>query len=945
MSALALSFGSPLILLGLLALPLIWWLLRLTPPKPRQEVFPPTRILEEIARREETPAQSPWWLTLLRLLMAGLVVLALSEPVWNAQDNRLVGTDPLLIVVDDGWSSGMNWTARKANATLLLDEAENAGRPVALVFTSQGSKADIKGALVQDVRARLASANPRPVRSDYSGLAAKIVEGGSGQFGSVAWLSSGLEVEGTGELINAIKSTNISQVLYYGPKTDGISVLTKVANTPEALTIVLERAGQSGTLTGKVGAFDQKGRSISVSDFTIKQDEQTTIVKFALPVELRNEITRIAIQNGSHAGAVQLLDERFRRRRVGLISGGNADQAQPLLSPLYFISRALSPFSEVRESRAANVAKAVPQLIEENVSTMVLADIGTLPGDTANILEKWVQNGGMLVRFAGPRLATAKDDTLVPVELRLGGRSLGGTLTWGTPQPLASFEESSPFNGIPVPKDVAVSRQVLAEPGIELQDKTWASLADGTPLVTASKRGQGWIVLFHVTADASWSNLPLSGAFVDMLRRIVAVSNGAIAADRARAGAVGEKAPEAANSSQGVSMPPLRMIDGFGKLVSPDGNTRPLIVSPDKAPLVTLENPPGTYGTEDAFVALNLFEGPANLKILDPALLPEGTSQQNYSAAQATEFKPWLLALALLLLTLDCIAVLWMAGALRKSVPMVSRTAAGVLLLGFLLVSVPETARAQDADIDYENTLRTRIAYVITGDPQLDSLSRKGLIGLTRFISTRTSLEPGPPVGVNILEDELAFYPLLYWPISSTSSLPSQEAMGRIDAFMKKGGSVLFDTRDQLTGGFGGARVSAETQRLREILSTLDIPPLEPVPENHVLTRAFYLLSVFPGRYLEGKLWVEASSIDEQDANRPAGVGDGVSSIMITSNDLAGAWAVEPSGAPSLPIVPPNPTQRVYAYRTGVNIIMYTLTGNYKSDQVHIPALLERLGQ
>ena len=90
---------------------------------------------------------------------------------------------------------------------------------------------------------------------------------------------------------------------------------------------------------------------------------------------------------------------------------------------------------------------------------------------------------------------------------------------------------------------------------------------------------------------------------------------------------------------------------------------------------------------------------------------------------------------------------------------------------------------------------------------------------------------------------------------------------------------------------------------------------------------------------------MEASLNDEPDANRPTRVGDGVSSIMITSNDLAGAWAIEPSGAPSLPIVPPNPTQRVYAYRAGVNIIMYTLTGNYKSDQVHIPALLERLGQ
>ena len=117
------------------------------------------------------------------------------------------------------------------------------------------------------------------------------------------------------------------------------------------------------------------------------------------------------------------------------------------------------------------------------------------------------------------------------------------------------------------------------------------------------------------------------------------------------------------------------------------------------------------------------------------------------------------------------------------------------------------------------------------------------------------------------------------------------------------------------------------------------------MPENHVLTRAFYLLNVFPGRYLDGPLWVETQATGDEDAERPARAGDGVSSVMITSNDLAGAWAVEADRSPTLPIVPPNPTQRVYAYRTGTNIVMYTLTGNYKSDQVHIPALLERLGQ
>ena len=84
---------------------------------------------------------------------------------------------------------------------------------------------------------------------------------------------------------------------------------------------------------------------------------------------------------------------------------------------------------------------------------------------------------------------------------------------------------------------------------------------------------------------------------------------------------------------------------------------------------------------------------------------------------------------------------------------------------------------------------------------------------------------------------------------------------------------------------------------------------------------------------------------DDESASRPARAGDGVSSILITSNDLAGAWAVRQDGQAMLPLVSAEPRQRELAFRAGVNIVMYTLTGNYKADQVHVPALLERLGQ
>ncbi len=72
------------------------------------------------------------------------------------------------------------------------------------------------------------------------------------------------------------------------------------------------------------------------------------------------------------------------------------------------------------------------------------------------------------------------------------------------------------------------------------------------------------------------------------------------------------------------------------------------------------------------------------------------------------------------------------------------------------------------------------------------------MAGLTLFLAQRTALEAGDPVGVDPARDELAFFPLIYWPIVPGAPKPPQDAINRIDAYMKQGGTVLFDTRDAI---------------------------------------------------------------------------------------------------------------------------------------------------
>ncbi|RAI28892.1 DUF4159 domain-containing protein, partial [Rhodoplanes serenus] len=262
-----------------------------------------------------------------------------------------------------------------------------------------------------------------------------------------------------------------------------------------------------------------------------------------------------------------------------------------------------------------------------------------------------------------------------------------------------------------------------------------------------------------------------------------------------------------------------------------------------------------------------------------------------------------------------------------------------------------DPARAADPaadDFAAKATAGTRLAYVTTGNAEVDAISKAGLQSLTVFLGQRTALEAGEPMGLDIGRDELAFFPIIYWPIVPDAPKPSAQALARVDAYMKQGGTILFDTRDAVEATPGSETASPGMKALRDILGSLDIPELEPIPREHVLTKTFFLLRDFPGRFTAGRLWVEAMPVADPDGpeeRRPARAGDGVSSILITSNDLAGAWATRPDGQALLPLVPGEPRQREHAFRAGANIVMYALTGNYKADQVHVPALLERLGQ
>ncbi|MFG1392258.1 DUF4159 domain-containing protein [Xanthobacter agilis] len=935
MFGLPLAFSAPLLLTAFLALPLLWYVLRVVPPKPRAVAFPPTRLLFEIKPKEESAARTPWWLTALRMALAALVILAAAGPIWNPPAANPGADGPLLLVIDQGWPAAGQWEARMAAAGALIDAAATTGRGVALIPTGDVPR-DATLLTPDAARDRLRSLAPvpyAPARAEAFALAARM-QAAEPRAGLV-FLSDGVDMGADADLATALAPLKAATARIVSGGVAPPLALAGPENGADALTVKVLRPAGGPPRAGRVEAKDMRGLTLADAPFTLPEGASATEARFVMPVEIRNEIARLDVIGAHAAGAVQLIDKSWRRRTVGIVSGTSTDTGQPLLAPTYYLTRALSPYADLRVAETGSAIENINRFLEQRVPVLLLPDVGTIPPATRARLAKFVNDGGVLVRFAGPRLANAQDD-LLPVKLRRGGRVLGGSLSWETPQPLGALTPEGPFRDMKVPTDVTVNRQVLAEPDATLGDHTWAALADGTPLVTGTRIGKGALVLFHVTADTSWSNLPLSGAFVDMLRRVIALSDAPPALDASPADAA-----RAADRPDVASLAPARVLDGFGAFQPPGPTAR--AIPADFTGRASADHPPGFYGPPDGLVAVNALlpaDAPRAIDFTTLALKAEPLQE----SAPRDLVGPLLIA-AMALLLLDALAVLLLAGGLSR---FGGRRATAAMLLALAALgaaALPQTARAGDDTFALQATGQTRFAYVVTGNPEVDDISRAGLSGLAAFVSQRTALQAGEAMGIDLAKDELAFFPFIYWPILPDAPVPPPAVLAKLDAYMKQGGTVIFDTRDAIAASdVPGAPLTPAAAKLREILSGLDIPELAPVPRDHVLTKAFYLLKDFPGRFTGGTTWVEALP-PADDTDRPARAGDGVSPVIITSNDLAGAWAVTATGEPMLPLTPGEPRQREIAFRAGANMAMYVLTGNYKADQVHVPALLERLGQ
>lgn len=916
-----LSFLQPIILLAFISLPLLWLLLRITPPPPKVIKIPTFRFIKELKPESHTSKDTPLWLLLLRLAAISLIIIGFAGPVLNAQ-SYLKGQLPPRIIVDNSWQGAAAWDSIVAKAVAIAEEAGRENLNIRIVLTANDLTAlswidNEMGA--KEATSRLKALEPQSWPADYAALTAAI-EKESKTYHSF-FLSGGLQAEGQEDFFKLLVEKGgldifmpSNTALPYVLQNDK-GKLNSDENEGGIYATLLAASADQSARNLSVNALDNSNSIIDRMSVTPDMWEEQegghwqADIHFELPAKLVSKVQRLQLSDQRTAASTLIVDPALTRRSIGLVQIMGEKDKKAYIGAAFYLNRALSPYADIKEGPLNEILAAEPDII-------ILPDDIASFSEQLNEMQEWLEKGGILIRFAGERLLESSQgasglsstslNQFLPVTLRRGGRSMGGELSWESALPLEEFKEDSLFFGLSNSEDVKVKQMVLAEPGEYLDSRSWARLEDGTPIVTFDTRGNGLIVLFHVSATPDWSTLPLSGLYVEMLKRLLDLS----AMPKDQRSDIGDR--------ENVDLSPIYTLGGYGQVQSPSSAIKPIkAVLKEENIKLSMSIPPGIYAGQGLSKTLNLGNQIKDLAVLNEAQLPRSVALQAYQSSKEERPGSSILYLALLLLLGDLAACFLFVG--KKGA---AKGVKALLALGFALCVMSTYASAEEYNSNNAGEYADNfyLAFIRTSDENLNTTVEKGLEELGVTLNMRTSAEPVGIISLDVNNDELSFFPLIYWPVVQGQSALNVTTMNKIQDYLDHGGMILFDLQSS-----GALDTNTTNDDLRRLIGRLNIAPLEIVPDNHALSRSFYLLDSYPGLHPDYPVWVE-----QKEDTRIADAG----SVIIGSNKWAQSWA---RGAGT--------QQEEMAMRVGVNVVMYALTGNYKTDQVHVKHILERLGE
>lgn len=628
-------FLSPWILLALAVLPALWWLMRALPPQPREVEFPAFFLLKDLQSPVKTSARAPWWLLLLRCLIIACFIFAMAAPVKNLNKSLSGSGGSVMVVIDNGWAAAAGWEKRQDKALDLIRQVGRSQRSVILLTTAD---VQVTAPLPADeAEKRIATLQPQPWPTDIE-KSREVAETALERHpvSHSVFLSDGLAQNGMNDFLRGFQEKGGGLTVVRDENVNDPYIVRRDAENSQTFAFHAERLESGSGKTLSLAAHDADGGVIDRHDFDFPVGQNGTDAVWDMLPELRGQTSRVGLSLPAMASATFYTDQRWRQRPAGIIADSGYKNSRSFLNEVYYIKRALEG--------GGSVAVDTPErLMKKKLSAMIWPDSAAITAADRVALLEWVKAGGLLVRFAGSNLAEKTDDALLPIALRHGQRAMQGAMTWEKPLKLtASMPDQSPLLGIDIPEDVVVSRQVLADPTPESFEKTWLQLEDGTPLITGGAVDKGMIVLIHTTAGPDWANFCYSGLYVEALQRMVALSTG-----------IGDYKAQ-------TLLPPLLMMDGFGRLHPPGDKSVVTAVDPAGDFTPSARTPPGLYGDARQFKVYNLGDVLPPMKRL--GALPNNTATQTYAVSGEKSLKADFFLWGLIILLIETLATFRLRG-------------------------------------------------------------------------------------------------------------------------------------------------------------------------------------------------------------------------------------------------------------------------------------------
>lgn len=899
----------PLALIPLILLPIIWFISKNIPPKPKTQILPSLRFLKGIKTNKPQNFDAPLWLKILRSFAIGLIILGLASPIWQKEKAINNQNNNYIFIFENGLSGANEFEIAKNNAIKIIENNEAISKNSNQYIILQSANAqDIAPKTASNAIAILEKMQPAPFfTSDKNLLNAFAKINIKAQ---IFYFGDGLKHQFQNELFNKIKS--FGNINYLAPSSPFFAI-NNVKINENSLNIQIIGNGNSAQLE----SYDIGNNLLSTNNISTGNNN------INLGANIINKITYLKIKGQNNAGATWIINSFEKRLNIGIENIKNPDN--PLLSENYYIENAAKIIGNVNSA-------SIDELVKMRPNAIIFPDRNGFSQNEIQELINYINQGGMVIRYAGAKAASANNDILLPAKISPQIKVMNNSFSW-VENTIEPFPQNSPLFGLDIDPNIQINGLVRTEESNNVD--IWARLKDKSPLISAKKMGQGYIVLIHMPASSIWSNLALSKYQYEFLRRIMSKTQG-------QSLPVSERAPT-------LPLVPQIIINGNGKIEKPNENIKAIAPEDWQKASPSFLTPPGIYEGGSSLFIMNALKTDFNIEALNPPNYFKKLNIENNQFA----FKPILVLFGALLLLFDMIFssksnLKFKKPKSFKNIGKIMGALALISLFGF--EASPNISKAQNLDenslvpwgqvldepppIGSQQETKTnstlKLAYIITNDEHINNEAKQGLEALAKAMTMRTNAEVAEVVGIHPNSDELAFYPIIYWLLPDNPQSLDEKSTKALDFYMQNGGVVFIDTKGK------GKSIKASQDAVKAALNGLHVPPLEKTPQDHVLNRTFYLLHSYPSNFGDANLFIESKESSNMSAN------DGVSPIIIGDGEFAAVWAKFNNQSP-LASRNQEELDQELAIRFGINICMYALTGQYKNDQLHIPMILQRI--